>query len=60
MVTDKNMRKVVLGSVPDLIESIDAYRARHNAFAKPFVWTARVEGILSKMAKVIAIYDALH
>ncbi len=55
--TDKPIRRGVFVSVPDLIESIDAYVATHNASAKPFVWTATVEGILRKLAKVNAVYD---
>jgi hypothetical protein len=49
--SDKAIRRGVLVSVPDLIESITAYVATLKGWAKPFVWTASVEGILRSWRK---------
>lgn len=58
--TDKAIRRGIFVSVPDLIETIEAYVTSHNASAKPFVWTATVDTILAKLAKVNAVYATLH
>ena len=58
--TDKAIRRGVFVSVPDLIQSIESYVATHNNKAKPYVWTATVESILEKLAKVNAISATLH
>ena len=58
--TDKAIRRGIFVSVPDLIETIEAYVTSHNASAKPFVWTATVETILAKLEKVNAVYATLH
>ena len=49
--TDKNLRRGVFASVPDLIASIEAYLDAHNADPKPFVWTATAEAILAKVRR---------
>jgi transposase len=49
--TDKAIRRGVFGSVPQLIEAIDAYLAAHNDDPKPFVWTATAEAIIEKVRR---------
>jgi transposase len=49
--TDKNLRRGIFGSVPDLIASIGAYLNAHNADPKPYVWTATAESILAKVQR---------
>jgi len=49
--TDKNLRRGIFGSVPDLIASIEAYLNAHNADPKPYVWTATAESILAKVQR---------
>jgi transposase len=49
--TDKNLRRGVFASVPDLIASIEAYLNVHNADPKPYVWTATAESILAKVQR---------
>jgi transposase len=49
--TDKNLRRGIFASVPDLIASIQTYIDTHNADPKPYVWTATAEGILAKVAR---------
>lgn len=49
--TEKNLRRGIFGSVPDLIDSIENYLTVHNANPKPFRWTATAESILAKVAR---------
>jgi transposase len=49
--TDKNLRRGIFGSVPDLIASIETYLNAHNADPKPYVWTATAESILAKVQR---------
>ena len=49
--TDKNLRRGIFGSVPDLIASIESYLNAHNADPKPYVWTATAESILAKVQR---------
>lgn len=49
--TDKNVRRGIFGSVPDLIASIEAYLNAHNADPQPYVWTATAESILAKVQR---------
>ncbi len=46
--TDKNLRRGIFASVPDLITSIETYLAAHNDNPKPYEWTATAESILTK------------
>ncbi|MCK0438395.1 IS630 family transposase [Gordonia alkaliphila] len=52
--TDKNLRRGIFGSVPDLIASIESYLAASNANPKPYLWTATAESILAKVARARA------
>ena len=47
--TDKAIRRGVFGSVPDLVEAIEAYLTANNNNPNPFVWTATAEQILEKV-----------
>ena len=58
--TDKAIRRGTFVSVPDLITSIEKYLDQHNADPKPFLWTASVDSILTKLEKVKAVYETLH
>lgn len=49
--TDKNLRRGILASVPELIASIQAYLNAHNADPKPYVWTATAQSILAKVQR---------
>jgi len=49
--TDKNLRRGIFGSVPDLIASIEKYLAVTNNDPKPYVWTATAESILAKVQR---------
>jgi transposase len=49
--TDKNLRRGIFASVPELIASIEEYLNTHNADPKPYVWTATAESILAKVQR---------
>jgi transposase len=49
--TDKNIRRGIFPSVPDLIASIETYLEAHNADPRPYIWTATAESILAKIER---------
>src|SRR5881397_3833890 len=49
--TDKNLRRGIFASVPDLIASIQTYIDASNDDPKLYVWTATAESILAKVAR---------
>ena len=55
--TDKNLRRGIFGSVPDLIASIETYLAVTNDDPKPYVWTATAESILAKVQRARTTLD---
>jgi transposase len=55
--TDKRIRRGTFHSVPDLIKAIDDYIAHHNDFPSRFTWTAKVEDVLSKVARARRVLD---
>jgi transposase len=56
-ITDKRIRRGAFHSVRQLIASIMDYVERHNENPKPFIWTAKAEDILTKVARA---WDALN
>jgi len=59
-ITQKRIRRGVFTSVPDLIGAINEYIESTNNNPKPFVWTATVEAILSKVKRANEVLDTLH
>jgi transposase len=59
-ITQKRIRRGVFPSVSDLITAINDYIEFTNDNPKPFVWTAAVETILSKVKKANEVLDAPH
>lgn len=49
--TSKRIRRDSFLSVGDLIAAINEYLAAWNENPRPFVWTATVESIVSKLAR---------
>jgi transposase len=49
--TEKNLRRGIFASVPELIASIESYLNAHNADPKPYKWTATAESILAKVRR---------
>lgn len=56
-ITDKRIRRDAFASVPQLIEVIMDYIEHHNQNPKAFVWTAKVEDILAKVARARAVLN---
>ena len=52
--TEKNLRRGIFRSVPELIDSIEEYMEANNEDPKPYVWTATAESILAKVARARA------
>lgn len=59
-ITQQRIRRGTFCSVPELIEAIELYIQTHNEQAKPFVWTATVDAIMTKINKCKLIYETLH
>ena len=53
-ITDKRLRRGTFRSVPQLIAAIVEYIAAHNTSPQPFVWTAKADEILAKVARAKA------
>ena len=51
-ITDKRIRRGSFGSVPELITAITQYLENHNQNPQVFVWSAPVEKILAKIARM--------
>ena len=50
--TDKQIRRGTFNSVDKLIEVIERFIEHHNFDPKPFIWSAPVDRILAKIAKI--------
>jgi len=57
--TQKALRRGVFLSVPDLVQAIEAFLKAWNANPKPFVWTAKLENILEKIARARAKLESI-
>lgn len=55
--TEKNLRRGIFGSVPELITSIEDYLAVNNENPKPYAWTATAESILAKVQRARTTLD---
>jgi transposase len=55
--TSKRIRRGTFRSVPELLKAIEDYIAHHNDFPTTFSWTAKVEDILSKVARARKVLD---
>lgn len=55
--TEKNLRRGIFRSVPELIASIETYLEANNENPKPYVWTATAESILGKIARARTTLD---
>jgi len=56
-ITDKRIRRDSFVSVPQLIEAIMDYIEHHNQNPETFVWTAKVQDILAKIARARAVLN---
>jgi transposase len=58
--TQRQLKRLAVTSVDQLIAAIMAYIQNRNRSPKPFVWTASVQHILDKVAKAKETLGALH
>jgi transposase len=58
-ITDKRIRRGTFKSVAELEEAIDDYLLRHNASAKPYVWTKTADEILAKERRALENLEAV-
>ena len=58
-ITGKRIRRGTFSSVAELEEAIDDYLLRHNAAAKPYVWTKTAEVILDKERRALDKLEAI-
>lgn len=49
--TVNRLRRGVFHSVPELVAALEKYIAQHNRQPKPFIWTAKANDILAKVAR---------
>src|SRR5688572_1549656 len=49
--TVNRLRRGVFHSLPELVEAVQQYIAKHNKDPKPFVWTASAKDILAKVKR---------
>jgi transposase len=57
--TQKAVRRGACVSVADLVQAIEAFLAAWNENPKPFVWTAKVETIVEKIARARVKLEAI-
>lgn len=58
--TRKRIRRGVFKSVPELVETIQAFIQINNQDPKPFLWTKKVDQILEKVGHCKAVTETLH
>jgi len=58
--TQRQLKRLAVTSVDQLIAAITAYIENRNRSPKPFVWTATVQHILDKVGKAKQTLSALH
>jgi transposase len=58
-ITDKRIRRGAFRSVPELVEAITTYIARHNENPRPFIWTAKADAILAKVRRARDVLDKM-
>ncbi|TPQ43093.1 IS630 family transposase [Cupriavidus pinatubonensis] len=52
--SENQLRRAVLRSVPELVSTIEQYIEKHNRDPKPFIWTAKASDILAKVTRARA------
>ena len=59
-ITEKRIRRGAFQSVQALVTAIMDYLDAKNAEPKPFVWTASMQTILSKVRRANEVLETLH
>lgn len=58
--TTRQLKRLAVSSVPELVEAITAYVEQRNEAPKPFAWTASVDSILNKVSKANQTLASQH
>jgi transposase len=58
--SQRQLKRLAVTSVAELIAAITAYIDRRNSDPKPFTWTASAQHILEKVTKANETLKALH
>ena len=58
--TQKAVRRGAFFSVTDLVQAIEAFLAAWNSDPQPFIWTAKLEDILRKIARARAKLESIQ
>ena len=58
--SETQLRRATFKSVPDLIDSIGQFIAKHNMAPKPYIWTAKATDILAKVTRARAKLNKLQ
>ena len=58
--SETQLRRATFKSVPDLIDSIGQFVAKHNMAPKPYIWTAKATDILAKVTRARAKLNKLQ
>jgi len=58
-ITEKRIRREAFGSVPELIDVITDYIAKHNENPRSFTWTAKAEDILEKIRRARTVLNKI-
>jgi transposase len=59
-ISERRLRRGVFRSVPELVQALTDYVARHNDNPKPFIWTATASDILEKVKRARKKLDKLQ
>ena len=59
-ITENRICRGVFKSVPELEAAIRTDIANHNAWPKPFIWTASANDILAKVARARKVLNVIH
>ena len=57
--TDKRLRRGVFRSLDELTQAITDYIAQHNEDPTAFIWTAKAQDIIEKVARARRVIDKL-
>jgi transposase len=57
---ERQLKRLAVNSVPELIHAIDAYLEHRNEDPTPFVWTKSAQEILTKINRGLKTLEALH
>lgn len=57
---ERQLRRLAVNSVAELVDTIDAYIRHRNQDPKPFVWTKSAKTIIEKIERGLRTLEAVH